>query len=251
MKTLNLILFVIIMQGQLYSQNISGIIIYKKDMQKRYQAVSKKFEKYRKTRPQFFNTVMDMESKAYLLAKEVNFYLKFKDNESIFKAENLLEIKNDISYGLVLGPEGSGTYYNNNKNKESITQLDAYGELFLIKNESLKWKLINETKKIGKYICYKATTAKITNGSKGEIKYPVIAWYVPAIPVHFGPLGFCGLPGIILKLDIYNMSYIATKIELNPTKKIKIKKPIHGKVVTKKEFDEIGVGTMKNFKKGF
>jgi GLPGLI family protein len=234
-----------------FSQNNSGVITYKKDMYKRYQGVAKKFETYRKTKPKFFNNVMDMESKAYSLAKEVNFYLKFNKVEAIFKAENVLEIENNISYGLVLGPEGSGVYYYNNQNKESITQLDAYGELFLIKNEPLKWQFINETKKIGKYLCYKATTTKITNGSKGEIKYPVIAWYTPEIPIQFGPLGFNGLPGVILELEVYNVNYIASIIVLNPAKKVHIKKPTHGKVVTKKEFDEIGIGTMKNFKKGF
>jgi len=251
MKIFNLMLFAIIMHGQLYSQNNSGIITYKKDMSNRYQAVAKKFEKYRKTRPKFFNEVMNMETKAYLLEKQVNFYLKFKDNQSVFKAENVLEIQNDISYGLVLGPEGSGMYYTNIESKENITKLNAYGELFLIKNAPLKWKLINETKKIGEYICYKATTTKITNGRNGEIKYPVIAWYAPIIPVHFGPLGFYGLPGLIINLEVYGVNYYVTEIKLNPIKKIKIKKPTQGNEVTKKEFDEIGTSSMKNFKKGF
>jgi GLPGLI family protein len=251
MKKNNLTILFMLFCFIAFTQNNSGVITYKKDMYKRYQGVAKKFEEYRKTRPKFFNSVMDMESKAYLLAKEVNFYLKFKNNESIFKAENLLEIENNISYGLVLGPLGSGKYYTNIKKNENITQLNAYGELFLIKNEPLKWKLINETKKIGKYICYKATTTKITNGSKGEIKYPVIAWYTPKIPVHFGPLGFYGLPGLIINLEVYGVNYYVTGIKLNPIKKIKIKKPTHGKLVTKKQFDKIGTSTMKNFKKGF
>jgi GLPGLI family protein len=142
-------------------------------------------------------------------------------------------------------------YYTNIKNNENITKLNAYGELFLIKSDTIHWQLTNETQKIGKYLCNKATTEIISKGKKSIVKHPITVWYAPAIPVHFGPLGYYGLPGLILKLEISDISYYASKIELNSTKIIKIKKPTHGKVVTKKEFDEISTGTMKNFKKNF
>lgn len=57
----------------------------------------------------------------------------------------------------------------------------------------IKWNLkYKETKKIGKYICKKATA--IFRGTDIE------AWYTIDIPVSLGPFKFKGLPGLILEV---------------------------------------------------
>lgn len=61
------------------------------------------------------------------------------------------------------------------------------------------WKITKEKKEIDQFTCYKATrTAVIKRGSK-TFSTPIIAWFCPDIPVHFGPLDFGGLPGLILE----------------------------------------------------
>ena len=67
----------------------------------------------------------------------------------------------------------------------------------------------------------------------------------------FGPIGYAGLPGVILELEARNYKYYATKINLNPKKEIKITKPTKGKKVTQEEFYDIAIGTMKDLRKGF
>lgn len=55
------------------------------------------------------------------------------------------------------------------------------------------WNLIKgETKKIGGFVCHKATTQ--FRGSK------IVAWYTPKISIPFGPWKLKGLPGLILEL---------------------------------------------------
>lgn len=71
---------------------------------------------------------------------------------------------------------------------------------------------------------------------KKQILNTVIeAWYVPEIPVPYGPVGNGGLPGLILQLKRPNfLLYTATKVTLNP-KKIKVIKPQKGKKINLKE----------------
>jgi len=125
--------------------------------------------------------------------------------------------------------------------------LNALGELFLITKPKLIWKTQNDTKKIGEYNCFKATT-EITVNTKGRKKL-ITAWFTPEIPVSLGPLGYDGLPGLILELEVYNKIYFVKKIVLNPKEKIEIETLIKGIKVTEKEFQEMASSTVQKFKK--
>ena len=73
----------------------------------------------------------------------------------------------------------------------------------------IKWNLkYKETKKIGKYVCKKATA--VFRGTDIE------AYYTTEIPVSVGPFKFKGLPGLILEvktLGINKMSWVAKNIQ--------------------------------------
>jgi GLPGLI family protein len=62
---------------------------------------------------------------------------------------------------------------------------------------------------------------KVVNKEK-IFNHPVIAWYCPSIPYSFGPNGYSGLPGLILELQVRNVVYGATQIELNTTETFEI-----------------------------
>ncbi|MCD8438406.1 GLPGLI family protein, partial [Tenacibaculum dicentrarchi] len=97
--------------------------------------------------------------------------------------------------------------------------------------------------------CYKAIAIekKMYRGKMKE--YPVIAWYCPEISSSFGPIGVAGLPGLILEVNKGNTKYMATKINLNPKKNIKITKLTKGKKITRKKLGEMISEAMGNFKK--
>jgi GLPGLI family protein len=101
----------------------------------------------------------------------------------------------------------------------------------LVEMKPKKWRITQETQKIGGYLCYKA----IDVDSENNKKKPVV-WFTPQIPVNAGPRNNFGLPGLILKIEEFRMTYTAVKIELNPKEKIKIKKPTKGKRLSHEEF---------------
>jgi GLPGLI family protein len=248
MKNIILTIISLLTLNYCFSQNNIGIVTYKKQILE-YLSEQEDFIKKTEKRPKHYNNVLTIDLNTKQLLKDVNFYLKFNKDEAIFEAENILEIENNNFYKIAIS-EGKGIFYNNISKIISEVQKDSYGELFLVSYPKINWHLINETKKIGKYFCYKAVTNKITNGRNGIVETPVTVWYAPELNIPFGPLGYGGLPGLILELEIYRVKYYADEINLNPSEKIYIKKPTQGKSVTKEEFDQIGNEIMQKLNKG-
>jgi GLPGLI family protein len=167
--------------------------------------------------------------------KSINYILKFTKTESKFIKEDVLEVKQSSKVLEILA--GRGEFYSNPNSKIILEEKETLGSDFLISYPLIEWKLTNESKKIGDYLCYKAISAIKVENSTGIQSKGIIAWYTTKIPVHFGPNRFCGLPGLILELQSGKLVYKALKIELNSKKEIKIKKPTKGKKITTKELN--------------
>ena len=122
--------------------------------------------------------------------------------------------------------------------KKLLSQSNLLGDnIFVEKHIVNDWQLINEKKEINGFLCYKATsTNKIVYGEK-VFNHPVTAWYCPTLPYNFGPNGYSGLPGLILELQVRNVVYGASKIELNSTETFKIETK-KMKILNEKEFEE-------------
>lgn len=87
------------------------------------------------------------------------------------------------------------------KRKDTLKYTSNSGETKFLVNEKIKpfkWILHNETRKIGSFICNKATTY-----FRGR---NYIAWYATKIPTNNGPWKFSGLPGLIL--EVYDFDKI-------------------------------------------
>lgn len=173
--------------------------------------------------------------------KDVDYILKFSANESNYS--KLKKIENEGTQKKINITEikaGKGLYYTNIKENTILHQKDAFGEKFIISYPGIKWELVNETKKIGEYLCYKAIGSKNIEGKSGIKNIEIIAWYTTDIAKNFGPKEFSGLPGLILSLQEGQITYNATKIELNlDKKKINVKTPKKGKKMTLKEFNKM------------
>lgn len=76
----------------------------------------------------------------------------------------------------------------------------------------------------------------------------VVAWFTPEIPVSFGPLGYYGLPGLIVELDTPHKQYVLQEINSHRDA-LHIEAPKKGKETSREEFnalrkkkqDELGV----------
>jgi GLPGLI family protein len=141
---------------------------------------------------------------------------------------------------------GSNSYYTNSIKKDYFKDLSR-DEPLRVGLLQAKWSITQETKKIGKYVCFKAISHRKISKDRPAVK--TTAWFAPVIPVSFGPEKFFGLPGLILEVYYNNISIKATKIFLNPSKKIAIKKPTEGKRMTYEEYEEMNENFFKNLRK--
>ena len=177
--------------------------------------------------------------------------LTFDKYQSFYKKNEKLAPPAPASSGFQITiSEGSEALYKNIKEKRYSNATEIFGKLFLVKDSLVyrKWELINETKNIGLYTCYKAvfkdsyTTETITEENELETvekERTTVVWYTPQIPVSNGPMDYHGLPGLILEINDGELTLVCTKIVLNPEEDININEPNKGKVVTQAEFEKI------------
>lgn len=178
--------------------------------------------------------------------------LEFNREESIYKKVEELDKPMPVAgHGMKITiSEGSDILYKNLKENRYSNQTELLGKVFTIKDSmrSNDWELINETKNIGNYTCFKAQFTKDYEIKKltaeGEIEVETkerttVAWYTPQIPIPNGPQNFQGLPGLILEINDGELTLVCSKIVLNPEESIHIEEPDKGKVVSQAEYDKI------------
>ncbi len=216
-----------------FSQGIEGKITYLASLDN-----SKLIEKIHKDTKLQENIKKELLSDA-LNAKDVQFFLLFNKDESLFysDSEHNMENEGEKKSNLTTIFSGARTiYYHNLKTKKMLSQNSGFDEL-LIDLEPEVWKLTLETKEIGLYNCYKATTLQKVEGRNGIMYRSITAWYTPQISVPFGVQNFRGLPGLTLELSIDGKTFFKViKIELSPKEKIVINNP-KGKIISSVEFN--------------
>lgn len=188
---------------------------------------------------------------------EKTYVLSFNENESVFKEEEKVDAISGAtdSWGSNFT---RGEQYKNVKEAKLIQAQEFYGKRFLVKDDlyAINWNIGKETKKIGQYLCFKATASVPTDelawfdfswgdlrnsttssSDSNEIKLTdVEAWFTLQIPVKNGPAEYWGLPGLILEVSAGNTTILCSKIVLNSKEKVEIIAPDKGKEITKKEY---------------
>lgn len=118
-------------------------------------------------------------------------------NESCFiflGAQNAQENINDSNGRFFIKTETKYPEFFVNKyfNKHILFLGQVFDKYYLVKDSvQIKWKIYNERKKIGGYVCHKAI------GRFRGRKYNV--WFSNEIPVSLGPWKLSGLPGLIFE----------------------------------------------------
>ena len=225
MKNCFLILLLIIsLHG--FSQKINGRVTYIVSVEPLSEKKIDSITKNSKVKNLKMNSWMKSVLKN---TPDVYAFLEFNNQESIYYVED--KMQNDGKSILNMNRTyagGDNKYYKNSNTKEFYHESDVFGELSLIDLTKKKWKITQESKVIGGYLCYKAIDLSYKNNS-------TFAWFTPQIPVSFGPKAWADLPGLILEIQLKRRKIIATKIVLNPKNKIIINKPTKGKRVTVEE----------------
>uniref|UniRef100_UPI00404A22B6 GLPGLI family protein n=1 Tax=Flavobacterium sp. TaxID=239 RepID=UPI00404A22B6 len=167
--------------------------------------------------------------------------LVFNDTIAIFYSEDILEKNEEFKYKLarIYCRCDNPIFYNKKEDKVyyNFSELPFLEEQYTVyENLTKQWVLTNETKKIDQYTCYKATAVvEEFRGNDGSDFKNITAWYCPELPYAYGPIGYGGLPGLILELQREELYYAMESIKIKsselPIKTIPLKK-----VVSSKEF---------------
>jgi GLPGLI family protein len=255
-----------------------GLFVNAQEFQGKAEYFSKRIQKMQVNKaPEEKGMSPEMEKafqEAMKSATEKQYILLFTKAECLYEEQEKLE-KPEASanggFSVSVSFPDEGKKYINLKDKNSIEEADIFGKEFLIVEplEKPDWKLINETKKIGDYNCFKAELiVQVTEKQKEEYKEflkkeetkpslfkmeepkdkVIIAWYTPEIPVSFGPNNYWGLPGLILEINEDEIIILCSKVTLSNKEKSKIKVPNTGEKVTQKKFDEIQKKKMDSMK---
>ncbi|MFJ1473193.1 GLPGLI family protein [Capnocytophaga cynodegmi] len=135
--------------------------------------------------------------------------------------------------GLIIG-KYEQLYYNANDNV-----LCLYWDSWKSRNpEVFDWILTNETAEINGYRVYKAYVDVPYINRFGETRINnIVAWYCPDIPYGYSPLGYHGLPGLVLSLESVRNKYIAKKIVFNASKEA---------IISPKEYNKLKEQALKS-----
>jgi GLPGLI family protein len=170
--------------------------------------------------------------------------LTYSEGKSIYY-EHSTSTGNNGEMRYILSGELTVNVYKSQDEKEIIKELDLYSRHFIIRTDGhvYQWKIEPEQKKIGEYLCQKATCILDT--------LPVTVWYSNQIPVSDGPDVFWGLPGLILEVQIGDgaKTILASKVEYKE-KGTLILPPSNGKVVSEEEYVVIKAKKLKEMRAG-
>jgi len=203
MKNKIIILFIIIKFNFCLSQNNINNIIYEV-----------KFSEIN----QYENTPLKNDYERMLTFKNNNSFNLTLLNDSIahFKIDEKLKSDfNDKSFRLFKVFCGyTGEIFTDLKNKKNfINQNNQIGNFYVEKDlKKYEWEITNESKIIQNYKCYKAIGSEKIQNPVGVFYNKIEVWFAPEIPLQIGPLGFSGLPGLILELNRKGVTFGAIKL---------------------------------------
>lgn len=189
----------------------------------------------------FGNNVLykNLLDKAMADCYKITFQLIITENGAkFFNKENLESDINRGVNGFALGMLHYGGIVYSLKDKV-LEQHSQLGEnVYTSQDLKTDWALTNETKLIDNYLCYKATNIyKVEYGAK-VFNHPVTAWYCPALPYSYGPIGYGNLPGLILELQVRNAVFGVKNINLQSEQDFDIKVLNKIKILSRKEMEE-------------
>lgn len=161
----------------------------------------------------------------------INSTLLVRDNDAIYFEE--IELSSDLTddhafeIRRIISNEGYQNIMYNVKTKKVTKHKFSLGTNFCVDMDfaDQKWNITEESKMIDKYKCYKATLKKqVLSKDGGTVLKDITAYFSPELPLSLGPLGYCGLPGLILELidhsknvRMVSLAYVNNKKAHYPT----------------------------------
>lgn len=122
---------------------------------------------------------------------------------------------------------------------QTITDIiQLLGKVYIIEDtlRPQNWKILNDIKEVAGHICMNASWYDSLKMQR------VTAWFAMDMPISSGPERFCGLPGMILEVDVNDGAMVITadKIEVMPlTTEMNLPKKHKGKKIHEADYHKI------------
>lgn len=188
-----------------------------------------------------------MEQNAYMWGNNSEWKMK----NTLYFTPKVTKFEESFDEAENMGYQGRKETFFRIRKFENNTMYDALvflGKTMIISDSMQKpdWKIKNDIKEIAGHVCMNALYYDSLRYQKVE------AWFALDLPISAGPDRFCGLPGLILEVNINNGAKIITaeSIEFKAiTTECDAPKKLKGKVVTASEFDAMTKKYMDDKKK--
>lgn len=221
------IIIIFLLSLNVYSQSNSGIVKYQVSLNFTLENIVIEEKKQKKELKTMRKIISESKNSEVVLKFEST-----KSFSSVFKRMKINEEKNGTDFVYSRAGRDKKFITNLITNSNEMQECKVLEKCYLIQQPKLEWKLTQETKIIGGYLCYKA----INISSKNKKKKP-IAWFTPSISASFGPKQYFGLPGLILELEEAAVVFKAKEVTLNPKDKI-VFETVEGIKITKEAYNK-------------
>ena len=179
----------------------------------------------------------DRESETWknMFSRKTNYILSFTPTTSFYTYENQEETSEDGSYSYT----HDDFYFTRDFDKNTFFDYqNVLGKTYIISDslKSIKWKILNDVKEVGGYICMKAMAYDTLKDQKIE------AWFATDFAVSTGPDRFFGLPGIIMEVTLDDGAYMITTKTVDLTGQTeypKLPKKIKGKKINSEGYNKL------------
>lgn len=116
--------------------------------------------------------------------------------------------------------------------------IQMLGKVYVIEDTLIpqNWKIQNDLKEVAGHVCMKAYWEDSLKAQK------IVAWFAQDIPSSAGPERFCGLPGLILEVDVNNGGMVVSADRIEPKKltgELDAPKKIKGKKIKEAGYAEL------------
>jgi len=223
---------------EVHSQaSLGGSVVYTRTTTYDFQSTGNaEWDAYAKTLPG-----QGKFQKQLLFSSESSLY-----NEALVSEESLANEHQKALFFVNFGKDPKPTLkqlFIDFEKEESCVLLEFMTREFRIEDslENRAWKLQSERKKIGEYICMKATA--LLDGDE------ITAWFTPEIPVPAGPAGYYGLPGLVLAVERLDETiFLATSVDLNAPDPELLVPPDGGTPTSPEDFERIVAEKVEEYK---
>ncbi len=154
-------------------------------------------------------------------------------------------VRKKVYKNLEVSEKNFSIIYQDLTSKEKVSTDRYSGKEYLIseKLEKYDWKITNEKKTIGKYMCRKAILELEHDDTEihvigHEHIHHIEVWFTEDISVEHGPSGYWGLPGLILEVKEGSTHILLDKIVFDIDSFV-VKPPTTGEKVTREGFKEL------------